>query len=183
MFTKCTQTECYNKITHSEIVFMLNYLSIKVHYMKNIIFFIFVFLGTSLAGEFYCNDGKTDKYGIPETSCKAISSNFNFGLLQSVDGHTNYYFIDFADIFFTIGNEHSVQLRYIINSNELNYNAIQALTQTAFATNASLSVIFKSPYLSQNLTTPGPYGRNLCYRYAGEGSSMVCHIDAMTILR
>ena len=94
-----------------------------------------------------------------------------------------YYFIDFADIFFTIGNEHSVQLRYIINSNELNYNAIQALTQTAFATNASLSVIFKSPYLSQNLTTPGPYGRNLCYRYAGEGSSMVCHIDAMTILR
>ena len=151
--------------------------------MKKMILAVLACIGISFAGEFYCNDGSSNIEGISETSCVATSSNFTFGLLQAANGTANYYFVDFADITFTIGSEKNVVLRYIIHSNEPNFNAIQALTQTAFATNARLSVIFRNPGLAQNLTTVGPNGEKLCHRYMGKGSSMVCHVDAISILR
>lgn len=151
--------------------------------MKRLLLLFLSIVAIPFAGELYCNDGSTDLYGIPPTACLAVSTNFTFGLLQDFDGSTNYYFIDFHDILLTIGSEENVPLRFIIYSNEPNYHSMQALTQTAFATNAKLSVIFENPELSQNLTTTAANGRKVCYRYGGTGSSMVCHVDALTIQR
>ena len=151
--------------------------------MKKILLFFLSFATLPFAGELYCNDGSTDIYGIPPTACRAVSSNFTFGLLQGYGGSPNYYFIDFQDILLTIGSETNVPLRFIIYSSEPNYHSIQALTQTAFATNAKLVVIFENPGLAQNLTTTAANGEKVGYRYGGAGSSMVCHVDALTIQR
>ena len=151
--------------------------------MKKMALLFLAFAAIAFAGEFYCNDGSSASHGIPETSCVATSSNFIFGITQDYRESTNIYFVDLYDISFTLGTEQNVPLRLMVYSNESSFNAIQAITQTAFATNASLQIIFKNPELSQNYTAIGTNGRNLCYRYGGPGSSVVCHIDAITIQR
>lgn len=149
---------------------------------KNIIFIALAF-SVSYSLELHCNDGNSDTIGIPITSCHAYSENYTFGLILSTDGTPGYYFVDFNDITFTIDSEENVLIRYIIYSNEVNYNSVQAITQTAFATNSRLHIIFRNPKLDQNRNAIDVNGRKLCYRYGGNGSSMVCHVDAITIAR
>lgn len=151
--------------------------------MKSFLQSLFFLLPMAYAAELYCNNGVTDVYGIPENSCHAYSDNYTFGLIQATDGSSSYYFVDFNDITFTIGTEENVVIRYMIFSNEANFNGIQAITQTAFATNSKLHIIFKNPELPQNSNTNGVNGRKLCQRYGGAGSSMVCHVDAISIVR
>lgn len=151
--------------------------------MNKILVLCFFVCSWSMAAELYCNDGSTDAYGIPETSCHVYTSDFTFGLIQATDGTVVYYYVDFNDVRFTIGSEENVVLRYIVYSNESNFNSVQAITQTAFATNSKMHVIFKNPELPQNLNTDGVNGRRLCQRYGGVGSTMVCHVDAISIVR
>lgn len=151
--------------------------------MKRGLLLFLAFTSMSFAGELLCNDGTTDNYGAPVTSCIASSSNFTFGLTQEADGSAYYYFVDFHDVLLTIDSEENVPLRLIVYSSEPNFNSIQALTQTAFATNSKLQVIFKSPALPQNFSTTGPNEHTLCYRFSGAGGSVVCHVDALTLQR
>lgn len=151
--------------------------------MKKIMLFLFLVASLTYSAGFYCNDGVTDVYAIGKTACHAYTENFTFGLIQSIDGSPSYYFVDFNDVLFTIGSEQNVAVRLIVYSNESDFNSIQAITQTAYATNSMLHIIFRNPELQQNLNTYGANGRKLCQRYAGVGSSMVCHVDAISIVR
>jgi hypothetical protein len=151
--------------------------------MKNLLLSLFFVCSISYAVEIHCNNGNSDAFGIPNDACHAYSDNYTFGLIQPPDGSPSYYFVDFHDVTFTIGSEENVLIRYLIFSNEAIFNGVQAITQTAYATNSRLHIIFKNPELQQNLTTNGPNGRKLCQRYGGAGSSMVCHVDAISIAR
>lgn len=151
--------------------------------MKKIFLFLLSIVSFSLAENFYCNNGSATVPGIPETSCVATTSSFFFGTNQDYNGSSNYYFVDFPDVTFTIGNEQNVPLRLIIHSYEPMFNAVQAITQTAFATNAKLSIIFKNPEYLPNFTTYGTNGMPLCRRFGDTGSAIVCYVDAITILR
>ena len=44
-------------------------------------------------------------------------------------------------------NQQDIALRFVVYNDEVNYNAIQALAQTAYATRSKLTIVFENPNL------------------------------------
>ncbi|MBR6942963.1 MAG: hypothetical protein IKH55_07880 [Fibrobacter sp.] len=101
----------------------------------------------------YCNDGKnpvTNEYnqpGITDTSCVLVATKVNpgFDMPVPVSGGIPWFFFDSGTTINIPGYTKPVGIRFCVFSDEANYNAVQAIVQTAYATRAPVSIIFSNP--------------------------------------
>jgi hypothetical protein len=86
--------------------------------------------------------------GLADTSCYLIATTIRpgFDLPVESDGPSSFYFDQNYSI--QLKNvKKPVPIRFVVYEDESNYNAVQAIVQTAYATKAPLSVIFANPTL------------------------------------
>lgn len=102
-----------------------------------------------------CNNGHviTKIYaqpGISETSCVMNATRIapGFDLYLQTD-YPSFFFFD-TFVYIKINNK-DVPLRFVVYEDEKDYNAIQAIVQTAYAKHSAVSVIFANPMLPGNL--------------------------------
>ena len=105
-----------------------------------------------------CNDGQQHQYtnqsgtqetrynlpNIPKTSCVISAEHFAPGHNNAPTGST-FFFID--QNLKIRRNQQDIALRFVVYNDEVNYNAIQALAQTAYATRSKLTIVFENPNL------------------------------------
>lgn len=84
--------------------------------------------------------------GVEQNDCRLKTSKIMPGFdLNLQNGATRFFF----DSFFSIqvnGSSNPLPIRFVIWEDEKEYNAIQAIVQTAYATRTTLSIIFVNPH-------------------------------------
>lgn len=96
-------------------------------------------------------EGEYVQPGISEASCVLSTSRIHPGFdldFQKVGLPSRFFFDTFVNVKM---NDKEIPIRFFVFEDEKEYNAIQALIQTAYATRSSVSVIFANPMLSENL--------------------------------
>lgn len=134
-----------------------------------LLMFSFVSADYQLSANVSCNrPGNIRVSGIPEDACIAYSQSIATGI-NAQDG---IYFFDLSDITVSVSSDKFVNLRFLVPPSSIAYNQIQALTQTALASGATISLIFSNPNLSSAN----------CYRYADVGN-LVCPLLSIEIVK
>lgn len=115
--------------------------------------------------------------GIPMSSCQLGVSNYHIGI--QVNG---LFFVDTEeDVSY---NGKNYRLRFYVTSARPDYNAIQALAQTAFACRDQLNVIFPNfTSTTVNSSCNSFDNTNCCTNVDGAGNpaNMYCPIQAITV--
>ena len=101
-----------------------------------------------------CNDGysATGNYaqsGISETSCVLTATRIapGFDIHKQTDIPTLFFFDSFV---YVKMNNKDIPIRFVVYEDEKDYNAIQAIVQTAYATRTAVSIIFENPNIEGN---------------------------------
>lgn len=129
--------------------------------MKKIIVMALVFAVFAIARDVldissYCNNGysASNQYNVPQiadSSCYLNTVAVTPGLDMNILGLSYFFFdtnVDFPGSDLKLGNQ-SVPIRFVVFDDEANYNAVQALIQTAYATRAPVTIIFANPKLKK----------------------------------
>lgn len=83
--------------------------------------------------------------GIEKGDCRIEATRIMPGFDLNLQAGTTRFFFDSFFSFPKNGTSISLPIRFVIWEDEKEYNAIQAIVQTAYATRAPLTVIFKNP--------------------------------------
>lgn len=101
-----------------------------------------------------CNNGytPTGNYAQPaisETSCVLTATRIapGFDIHQQTDNPSLFFFDSF--IYVKMNNK-DVPIRFVVYEDEKDYNTIQAIVQTAYATRTAVSIIFENPNIEGN---------------------------------
>ena len=133
--------------------------------------------------------------GNPQNSCSITFSRFSFGQNFGTSG-TNMFFFDVADLLISkdaLPSSASVPLdpnapvlpiRFFILSSDVGYNAAMSLIHTAYASRASVKVIFMNP-AAKLLKNESSYKANTksqqCYVNRVDGNPYSIHCPIMSI--
>ena len=103
-----------------------------------------------------CNNGhsKTGDYAQPaiaESSCILTAMRIapGFDIPQKNDNRPTLFFFD-TFVYMKL-NDKDIPIRFLVYEDEKDYNTIQAIVQTAYATRANVSIIFANPNIADNL--------------------------------
>ena len=131
-----------------------------------IVFFLAMWAGAEdvLDAGTFCNDGKMHEYAkadgtkeirynlpaIPDTSCYLVATEVKPGINISPAGVSLFFFDQNFSFSLNVKENGVVKkktlpMRFVIFEDEKDYNAIQAIVQTAYASRGSLSLIFTNP--------------------------------------
>lgn len=147
-----------------------------------------------------CNDGKKHLYtnqsgtqemrynlpNIPETSCVITVEHISPGHNNAPTGTTIFFFDHELKI---KKDQKDVSIRFVVYNDDVNYNALQALVQTAYAMRSKMTVIFENPTLelltenefySKRKTTQKCYAVN---NLSDEIASINCPIQSIGLER
>lgn len=123
--------------------------------LSGIVFAVYAQANDLLDVQKNCNNGhsETGDYARPaiaETSCFLTTARIapGFDIHQQTDNPTVFFFDSFVYIKM---NNKDVPIRFVVYEDEKDYNTIQAIVQTAYATRAAVSIIFSNPKIEDNL--------------------------------
>lgn len=137
-------------------------------------------------------------YGNPDNSCNVTFTSFSFGQNFSTDG-TGMFFFDAPD--FTVSasvlpksanvplNTEKLPIRFFVNSDESGYNSAMSLIHTAYASRASVNVIFMNPiaalYKDMRTFNANRPSRQCYVNRLDDGTpfSILCPVMAITLLQ
>lgn len=129
--------------------------------------------------------------GIPPASCVLATTHIapGFGLSATVNDPSFFYF-DSGYLVNLSGIGNGIRIRFVVYEDEKDYNAIQALVQTGYATRAPVHVIFENPTVSvidyatyKALKKTGNQGKT-CYTVSdlnNQVSVLNCPIQAISL--
>lgn len=132
-----------------------------------------------------CNSPSDDSNkGVPGTSCNFVAKTITPGLNAAFAGESAFFFD--ADVYAPMivdGKSKLIPLRFFSYENDKTYNTIQALVQTAYATRASMNVIFLNPFYTL-LESDKHVSSESCYKNkdrAGNFVSINCRVQAIQL--
>lgn len=134
-----------------------------------------------------CNMGNSQNsnMGIPAESCSITSFKISPGTNTSLNGSSMFFFDQDVTVNLMInGTQKNLPIRFVVYSDEKDYNTVQVLIQTAFASRSSLSVVFVNP-LYKLLQSDSHLNSQACYvnkDRGGEVVSLHCPIQAIQII-
>lgn len=167
--------------------------------MKRIILFLLLLAffadARDFLNQFNCNDGIKRDYdnngiprhrnpGIPETSCFIETGAISIGANFMIGGYSSF-FLDQEIYFKTNANAPEYPIRFVVYSDEKNYNMVQALVQTAYATRARVELIFVNPKY-KILSTDSHLSDQTCFSNNDSSGKMVsinCPIQSIRLLQ
>ena len=93
-----------------------------------------------------CSSTSSVLPGIEVGECRLDVSKMAPGFeLHLQDGRTRFFFESFYSIKMNVNDNSGLPIRFVVWEDEKEYNAIQAIVQTAYATRAPLSIVFDNP--------------------------------------
>lgn len=159
--------------------------------MKKIMMFVFVFAYCAFAEKILdqtaCNMGSSQNSnpGIPAESCSITSFKIAPGTNTSLNGSSMFFFDQDVTANLVInGIQKNLPIRFVVYSDEKDYNTVQVLIQTAFASRSSLSVIFVNP-LYKLLQSDSHLSNRACYINKDRDGNVIninCPIQAIQII-
>lgn len=159
--------------------------------MKKIMVFVIVFACCSFAqrvlDESACNMGNSENsnLAIPPESCSITSFKIHPGTNTPLNGSSMFFFDqDVTANIMINGTQKNLPIRFVVYSDEKDYNTVQVLIQTAFASRSGLSVIFVNPSYKL-LQSDNHLNSQACYLNKDRGGNVVslnCPIQAIQII-
>lgn len=138
-----------------------------------------------------CNDGMSsttvNQLGMSPTSCSLIATKIAPGLDLHLQGEGLSMFFFDSFVYVTLNNV-DIPIRFVVFEDEKDYNAIQAIAQTAYATRTPVSVIFQNPMRAGGLYDLATFNtkrttEKTCYKSVVNGSivSINCPIQSIQL--
>lgn len=159
--------------------------------MKKIMVFVIVLAYFAFAqrvlDQAACNMGNSQNsnMGIPAESCSITSFKISPGTNTSLNGSSMFFFDQDVTVNLVVnGAQKNLPIRFVVYSDEKDYNTVQVLIQTAFASRSSLNVIFVNPFY-KILQSDNHLNSQTCYVNKDRGGNAVsinCPIQAIQIL-
>lgn len=130
-----------------------------------------------------CSSSQSNIPGIELGDCRLEATKIMPGFDLNLQAGSTRFFFDSFFSFPKNGTSISLPIRFVIWEDEKEYNAIQAIVQTAYATRAPLTVIFKNPDVeywdfSANYVDTGRKSSKSCY---STGDMFYCPIKSIQL--